>query len=481
MDSSSSLPHRSRLWLALLGLALAAQPAFALEAGPPVLESVGYLGEPANTLAQTPKLSPNGRYVAFVSRASNLVPGYASGYPHVFLRDRQTGINYRASVGEMGQQYLYPVDSPVPSDDGRVVFNSNAPLVPELSWSFPNSGRVLTYLRDTNVATTELISRRLDGAPAGEAYIRGGVNYQTSEVALQTYGDLIAGGSLFPSFQIYVRNWVTGDVELITAKPDGQPTAGAAVVGTISATGRYVVFDSSASDLTTDNPLGQEQLFLRDRLTQTTRRLTFPFGGGEFNEPFTLIRGIIFAADERSILFTTNNRQLVANGDVLPLLSVFRIDLESGGVTVESVGSGGTIPNDQCSNGAASADGRFIAFTCRATNLTTPAYPNGVYVRDRLTDEIINVSAPLGELQTFSTPNLSLSADGKTLVFDWRHANTIPVIGGMTLVYSVAIRGNAPYVPPHPVPTRSLLALLVLTLLLIAMATAHIRKSKKIA
>ncbi len=311
--------------------------------------------------------------------------------------------------------------------------------------------------------------------------MQGNVNFLRSEVVLHLRGTLTGAVTPLTSNQVYVRNLVSGDVELISAKPDGGITEGTVSSGTISPSGRFVAFYSGTSDLTSDNPLGQTQLFLRDRITQTTRRLTFSSGGGEFTSPFILFGPLQFP-DDNTLVFSSPSRELTSNGTSLPPTNVFELKLGTGLVTVASVGVGGLIPNGQSSNGQISADGRFVAFTSRATNLTAPPLPDGVYVRDRLADEIVNVSASLGPLEPNTIPNVALSADGSVVSFDWWHANSVPVVGGRILIYSVSVRGSVPFVAPVPVPTRSLTAMAALIALLVTVSLLrHVRTSERLA
>ena len=149
---------------------------------------------------------------------------------------------------------------------------------------------------------------------------------------------------------------------------------------------------------------------------------------------------------------------------LLPLVSVFLMNLATTETVAVSTGNQAQVPDDQSSRGVISGDGRYLAFFSRATSLLdTPQTPN-VYVKDRWTGELRNVSATLGELRQFDRPGISISADGSVVSFSWRYADSVPTLGGRTLIYSVAIRGAPAYVPPVPVPTSNLWILLVMTI-----------------
>src|SRR5262245_45553834 len=118
--------------------------------------SVASGGGQANNYSIEPSITPDGRYVAFMSVASNLVSGDTNGRNDVFLHDRQTGVTERVSVGPLGEQATGgDSDSPAISADGRfVAFRSTATNLA------PNDTNVSPdiFVRDRQSATTTLVS-----------------------------------------------------------------------------------------------------------------------------------------------------------------------------------------------------------------------------------------------------------------------------------------------------------------------------------
>ncbi|MGB8368827.1 MAG: hypothetical protein ACLPYZ_07145 [Limisphaerales bacterium] len=126
-----------------------------LVAGTTTLVSVSTNGGPANGASTDPIMTPDGRYVAFISRASNLVPGYTNGIPGVFVRDLVAGTNDLVSVGALCSA---PVDActimatPVMTPDGRyVAFFS---LATNLVSAVPATTTGEVYVRDRLMGTT---------------------------------------------------------------------------------------------------------------------------------------------------------------------------------------------------------------------------------------------------------------------------------------------------------------------------------------
>src|SRR5439155_147393 len=81
--------------------------------------STGGSGAQGNGNSSDPSMSADGRYVAFVSAASNLVPGDTNGVADVFIKDVQTGAIIRVSDGSAGAQSDGNSSKPALSGDGR--------------------------------------------------------------------------------------------------------------------------------------------------------------------------------------------------------------------------------------------------------------------------------------------------------------------------------------------------------------------------
>ena len=117
--------------------------------------SVDSAGNQGNSFSNSPSISADGRFVAFTSEASNIVPGDTNSKPDIFVRDRLTNTTTRVSVDSAGNQGNDGSNSPSISADGRfVAFNSDASnLVPE-----DTNGYRDIFVRDTLTNTTTLVS-----------------------------------------------------------------------------------------------------------------------------------------------------------------------------------------------------------------------------------------------------------------------------------------------------------------------------------
>jgi Tol biopolymer transport system component len=117
--------------------------------------SLGPNGVQGNSYSFSPALSADGRFVAFESEASNLVPGDTNGERDVFVHDRQAGTTERVSVRRDGVQVRGSSYRPALSADGRfVAFVSRVhTLVPG-----DTNNKADVFVRDRRTGTTERVS-----------------------------------------------------------------------------------------------------------------------------------------------------------------------------------------------------------------------------------------------------------------------------------------------------------------------------------
>ncbi len=177
-----------------------------------------------------PSVSADGRYVAFASTATNLVPGDTNNLSDIFVKDRQTGAIERVSVKSDGTQATSGGSfNPSISADGRyVVFETTAALAAD------------------------------DTQPCG--------------ASTPTCTD------------IYVHDRTTHDTTRASLASDNTPGNGDSTNGHISADGRYVVFASSASNLVPGDTNNTQDIFLRDRVLSTTVRLSVSTSGTQADD-----------------------------------------------------------------------------------------------------------------------------------------------------------------------------------------------------
>jgi Tol biopolymer transport system component len=428
-------------------LALAGSPASALEADALTMESLAFAGGAAIGPCAGPFLSTTARYLTFTCVSDDIVQGDANERSDTFIKDRNTGAVERVSVDSNEQEYRFGSGGGFPSVDGRyVVFTSAAPLHPDLTFTYTGFGFGNPFLRDRQLGTTELLGRTAAGGFApqtGSAQLTG-VSFATNRVLFTSSSNMIdASTPAIPRpTQVYVRDWKTGVVTLVTRTPSGTFSMGNASASTLSADGRWVAFITYASDLGPANPSETEQLMLHDLTTGLTKRLSYTQTGGEFSgNPYYQGSGGRFSADGQLLVVEANSDEL-GPGDAVGFSDIYVVHTQTGRYELVSTGFNDARPDNASFWPSISADGRYVSFFSRASNLLPIPQVPSVYVKDRLTGEIVNVSAPLGAPRNFWVSRTDISADGTTVAFDWRHPDADPTVGSRTLVYSAQLRGS---------------------------------------
>ena len=386
--------------------------------------SNGSQADAGSGLTGPPSLSATGRFVAFVSSATNLVPGDTNGFVDVFVRDRVTRSTTLVSVASDGTQADGDSFLPTVSGDGRYVafgsFASN--LVPG-----DTNGESDVFVRDRWAGTTRLISmssvgeqgNRLSGDP--EISLNGRFvtfySFASNLVPKDTNGD----------GDVFVRDQVTNTTTLVSVATDGTQGDNSSSGPSISADGRYVAFDSSATNLVPEDTNGTDDVFVRDRMAGTTTRVSVATDGTQADER-SLVPAI--SADGRFVAFGSDATNLVA-GRTTGVSNVFvhdRLTRETTQASVANDGSTADAPLFDYHPGI-SANGRFVAFTSFASNLV-PGDTNMVsdaFVRDRWagTTTRTSVSDTGAQADDFSY-QVAISAQGLDTAFVSAASNLVP-------------------------------------------------------
>jgi Tol biopolymer transport system component len=227
--------------------------------------SVGSAGVQGNGTSFSPSISADGRYVAFMSGANNLVPGDTSIHLKVFVRDRQLGTT---------ELVVYCADENIVIDsqvwgsisaDGRyVAFLSNAmDLVPG-----DTNGKRDIFVADRQLGTFERVSVDSSGAQANDYSMNApSVSADGRFVAFLSQATNLVPGDHNGFIDVFVRDRQLGTTERISVGSAGVPANSGAFVGTvsISADGRYVTFDSGATNLVPGDTNRAPDIFVRDR------------------------------------------------------------------------------------------------------------------------------------------------------------------------------------------------------------------------
>jgi Tol biopolymer transport system component len=234
-----------------------------LVAGTTERVSVASTGAQANAASghHGPSISADGRFVTFSSRASNLASGTPNHDRDVFLRDRALGTTERVSLSSSGEQDDGESSAPTISDDGRyVAFMSDAPnLVPG-----DTNGTTDVFVRDRRTGTTVRASVDSIGAQAAGPSLFPFVSGDGRLVAFQSSAANLVTVDTNGAEDVFVRDLVAGTTERISVRSDGTQADGASRYPWTSRTCRYVAFESLAANLVPGVATGA-QIYVRDR------------------------------------------------------------------------------------------------------------------------------------------------------------------------------------------------------------------------
>jgi Tol biopolymer transport system component len=212
-----------------------------------------------------PAISADGRYVAFLSNAANLVTGDTNRVTDIFVRDRKRGRTVRVSVGPRGRQARdvrsrNGSTSPSISADGRfIAFVSTATnLVSNDTNRQPD-----VFVRDRSRGRTTRLSVSSSGR---QAKLESGVPVLSPDgrfVAFSSYSALVPG-ELAGVGQLFVRDLQAGTISIASRSSDGEAGNDSSTGAGFSADGRYLLFSSWAGNLVPGDTNGVLDAFVRD-------------------------------------------------------------------------------------------------------------------------------------------------------------------------------------------------------------------------
>ena len=214
------------------------------------------------------------------------------------------------------------------------------------------------------------------------------------------------------------RNLLAGlyaDVSLVSAYSDSTSSPNDTFQPAISGDGRFVVFGSVRSDLVSSDTNGNSDIFITDTDTGVTTRVSVDSAGGEANGDS--YRPSI-SDDGRYVAFESNATNLLGGNDAG--LNVYVKDLQDGSVELVSVNTSGSVGNGDSNDAVISGNGRYVAFASLADDLVADDF-NGsqdVFRRDIISDVTVRVSLDSdGDESVGDSSNPSISETGQYVAF----------------------------------------------------------------
>jgi uncharacterized repeat protein (TIGR01451 family) len=378
--------------------------------------------------------SSDGRYVAFLSTATDLVPGQVdlNGQDDVFLFDRLTGATTlvtRATGTGSTTANGYSIDPPALSADGRfVAFASTASNL----LTTPLTTIRNVFLFDRTDSSIRLVSHAVaSSSTSGDSLSSAPtISADGEAVAFYSYAtNLVSGTDANQEADVFLYTRSTGEVVLVSHAAGAATNAAAAQSygALISSDAERVVFTSRASDLT-PSPVSGLQIYSYDTTTRTNTLISHAFAapaqGGNGNS-----QRAATSADGKRVAFISQATDLVSGTDTNDAPDIFLYDTDTGLIALVSHAVASlTMAGDDASSAfltpAISADGEYVSFTSTASNLlaggTAPPVYGSAYLYQRSTGAVSLVSHTLGSTVAHgndSSREGGISGDGRYVAF----------------------------------------------------------------
>lgn len=324
--------------------------------------SVSSAGAQGNGVSTTAAISGDGRYVAFASAATNLVAGDTNGVNDIFVHDRETGTTARLSINSSGDGGNGGSRFPSLSYDGRyVAFESGAT---NLVANDTNGVRDI-FVRDRRTGTTTRVSVDSRGRAANGHSEYPSLSANGRFVAFTSAASNLVAGDTNGDLDVFTHDTQANTTSRVSVSSRGVQGNGVSYDAAISANGRFIVFGSAASNLIAGDTNGNEDIFIHDRRTGTTARVSVGRRGRAANGP-SFYPAV--SSSGRFVAFSSVASNLVA-GDTNGAVDAFLHDRSTGITERVSLNSDGTQGNRAAANPAVSASGTWIAFESEALNL----------------------------------------------------------------------------------------------------------------
>ncbi|MFO1477060.1 MAG: hypothetical protein U1F98_10465 [Verrucomicrobiota bacterium] len=379
-----------------------------------------------------PEMSSAGRYVVFVQKEginaaalTNGLPCYTSIHQLDLWTFTDALVSDPGAAGVISSVSKRPVIS---SHGGRyVVFVSNAT---NLAANAVSSGYHI-YRRDITGGATQLIDVDTNGIGSTDNELSAiAVNRDASQVAFSSPDGSLVARDCNGVTDVFVRDTAVSTAEIVSARDGAVVPRTASGLNSISryivsTDGRWAAYVSSATDVSTNATNGMQNVFLKDLATGSNFLVSAGHDGGPaLGGPSAYP---VFSGNSRYLLFSSYATNLVGGYVVVTnsafptskrFLNIYRYDLMTGTTALLTYNTNGSgYANADCSDAAITQDGRYIAFSSTANNISRVPLP-GSYVTSFWRDTVSGATLILtNRYSSYLAYPPSLNLDGRYVAY----------------------------------------------------------------
>ena len=267
--------------------------------------SVSTLGDQSNDHSHASAISADGRYVMFYSEASNLVEGDSNNARDVFIRDRQLKTTRRVSVssgGEQGNSYSY--SSSISASGRYLAFASDA----DNMVANDTNNQVDIFVHDQELGITERVSVSSQGDQANKTSTSHFISSDGRYIAFSSAANNLVENDTNGTPDIFLHDRDLGKTERVSLSSSGRQATAGSYSPSISEDGRFVAFTSQAGNLVAGDINGIADVFVRDLETKKTERITSAISGAQINAE---LQNSLISSDGRYVVFESRASNLV--------------------------------------------------------------------------------------------------------------------------------------------------------------------------
>ncbi len=388
-------------------------------------------GTPANGMSYSPSISADGRFIAFSSKAGNLVPGDTNNKEDIFVHDRQTKITERVNVTSTGIQSNNDAYWPSISDDGRTVaFLAYASNLVIGDTNFDSD----VFVHDRHSGVTERVSVSSDGSQGSSGAYQFAMSANGKFVAFYSQAPNLILGDTNGHYDIFVHDRETKFTKRVSVAADGTQGNSGSSSPSISADGRYIAFYSQATNLAPDDSNSAPDIFVHDRQLETTTFVNL-LTAGRLHKEFTL------SDDGRFLAFINAYVSFLPGNTVSDILSLH--DLHTNTTKRLTLGQELSLSKIQFNKPTFSANSQFLTFESGSPTIL-PNDTNNTYDIFLIQNELFPNNQPVNEAPELEAIGNRSVSEGQQLQFT---INAIDPDGNNLIYTAVNLPAGATFNP----------------------------------